>query len=148
MSHDIPLNRKNFGLLLIWRSLIVLAALYSVLEKPIDQIVLALVGLWLLLMVGEVSYRFTVQGERRREQQRRDKEWREQRAEEARQRFLAAQAQAQAQAGSTNGVPRMMSLDYDEMPEQPLKPAPEGIQRLSADEFELALLQADKRPLR
>lgn len=144
MSNELPLNRKTFGLLLIWRSLIALAALHSVLEKPIEQIILGLVGLWLLLMVGEASYRYSVNCEQQREQQRREREWREQRAEEARLRFAAEQAKAEAEKNS----PRVMSLDYDEMPEQPLKTAPEGIQRMSAHEFELALLQADKRPLR
>lgn len=144
MNNELPLNRRAFGQLLIWRSLIALAALYSVLEKPIDQIILALVVLWLLLLVGELSYRYSVQREQQREQRRRDREWREQRAEEARQRFAAIQAEAEAEKHR----PRVMSLDYDEMTEPPPKPASHSIERLSTEEFDLALLEAEQAPRR
>lgn len=117
--------------LLIWRALWACMALVVVIKRPVDvPLLVALSFLAGLLMMGEAAYRSKVYLEQERRRKERDRELREQRAEEARQR-LEAFREAQRDADS-----KYMNLDLDEVDAADMHTGAAG--KMSAKDFELA----------
>jgi len=124
-----------FVWLLIWRALWACMALVVVIRRPVDVPLLVALGfLAVLLMTGEAAYRSKVYLEQERLRKERDRELREQRAEEARLR-LEAFREAQRDADS-----KYMNLDLDEVdaPAADLHTGAAG--GMSAKDFELATM--------
>jgi len=122
--------------LLIWRALWACMALVVVVKRPVDvPLLVALSFLAGLLMMGEAAYRSKVYLEQERLRKERDRELREQRAEEARQR-LEAFREAQRDADS-----KYMNLDLDEVDAADMHTGAAG--KMSAKDFELASMARD-----
>ncbi|WP_157651270.1 hypothetical protein [Dechloromonas denitrificans] len=127
-----------FVWLLIWRALWACMALVVVVKRPVDvPLLVALSFLAGLLMMGEAAYRSKVYLEQERLRKERDRELREQRAEEARQR-LEAFREAQRDADS-----KYMNLDLDEIDEPAADMRTEAAGGMSAKDFELATMARD-----
>jgi len=101
-------DERPFLLWLVgWRALLALIALYSVLEKPFLTALMSLGVLGVLLILGEAVYRSKIHYEQEKLRRQKEKEFREQRAEEARLRFEKQKQE------SKRGL---MSLDDDADP--------------------------------
>lgn len=128
-----------FVWLLIWRALWACMALLVVIRRPVDVPLLVALGfLAVLLMTGEAAYRSKVYLEQERRRKERDRELREQRAEEARQR-LEAFREAQRDADS-----KYMNLDLDEVDASAANTQTAEAGKISAKDFELASMARDR----
>lgn len=121
--------------LLAWRGVLVAIALYAVLEKPFWTWVITVACLGALLLLGESVYASLVYWEEERVRKEKDREFRERRAEEARQRFAAMQ---KVEGAGRRGF----GLD-DEEPAPPPEATGNAASRLSSQDFDTALLDAD-----
>jgi len=98
-DHD-PASHPYFLLLLVWRGLLAALALHAVVDKPFEAMLLAVAVIGCFALFGEFVYARKVAWDAERRRLARERELREQRAEEARQRFAAAQeAAAKARRG-------------------------------------------------
>lgn len=129
--------------LLAWRGVVGCIALYSALFKPLDTAVVALGGLAVLLIVGELTYSMVRHREAELARKARDKALQEQRAAEARLRYEAHKEQ------DCSADDDYMNLDVD-LSVRPLELAPpsdpavpSAVGRMSGEEFEAALLELD-----
>lgn len=89
-----------------WRASIALSALYTVLEKPLSTSLLTLIGLVVLLTLGEAGYRQKISYEKAKLRRQKEKELREKLAEEARLRYEQTRQQKRKSS--------LMSLDDDD----------------------------------
>lgn len=140
MKHLSFTDHPYFALLLVWRAVLALFALYSVLEKPFGAMLMSLATLGFFALAGELAYKYKVQLDNDRRQRQLEREIRERRAEEARLRLEAAQAEPNAEKQR-----KSFGLDDDEDEAKPsAEPRPGGTQAMSAEDFDVALMDNGK----
>lgn len=140
MKHLSLSEHPSFALLLLWRAMLALFALYSVLEKPFGAMLMSLAILGFFVLAGELAYKYKVQLDNERRQKQLERELRERRAEEARLRLEAAQAKQ-----SEEKQRKSFGLDDDEEEAKPsAEPRPGGTQAMSAEDFDVALMDTGK----
>ena len=125
--------RSQFAALLVWRFILCASALWVVLDRPLEKAIFPLVLLAGLLMVGETAYKWIVHVEQEKARLEREREWKRQRAEDARMRMEAELAKAE-QADN-----RIMSFGMDDdIPEAKAPANPHST--MSERDFEMATL--------
>jgi hypothetical protein len=94
-----------FPLLVVWRIVLLSLAVLSAIEEDFQAMLLSMSVLGVLLLAGELFYKGKVNAENERRRQAFELELKERRAEEARLRLEAAQAQQLENEQSGNPAP-------------------------------------------